>query len=359
VNNVPPLDAAALPDLSEDAPAGENLELDPDFDSLERAAQGRPETQYGDTINPAIPADWKATETIALGLLERTRDLRVMTHLAVARLHLSGVPGFAGVLAQIRHQLEQRWQQVHPRLDPEDDNDPTLRANALFRLQDPANVLRTLRDLPLASSPMTGVLTWRELAVFRGAAEPEPGREKPSEAFIRGAFQKTDPERLRVLRQAVEQAANEIAMIPMVFEANAGAGTGPNFSNLTQLLNEIRKDLERFEPVPIETALPFEEAIGRADLTEPAVVQETAPRTQPLRAGLTVRSIAAISSREDALHVLELASAYFRASEPSSPVPMLIDRARRLAAMDFMDILRDLAPDGLGQAQIVAGPVTE
>ena len=44
---------------------------------------------------------------------------------------------------------------------------------------------------------------------------------------------------------------------------------------------------------------------------------------------------------------LNRASAYFRTNEPSSPLPMLIDRARRLSEMGFMDILRDLAPDGL------------
>ena len=38
---------------------------------------------------------------------------------------------------------------------------------------------------------------------------------------------------------------------------------------------------------------------------------------------------------------------------------MLIDRSRRLAGMDFMAILQDLAPDGIGQAQVVAGPQSE
>ena len=48
----------------------ENLELDPDFGALERAAQGKPETQYGNTIEPAIPPDWKETATLAVGLLQ-------------------------------------------------------------------------------------------------------------------------------------------------------------------------------------------------------------------------------------------------------------------------------------------------
>jgi len=355
-----PLDSTPLPDLSDSAPAGENLELDPDFGALERAAQGKPETQYGDTINPATPPDWKETQALATTLLDRTRDLRVLTHLAVARLHLAGLPGFAEVLTQIRDQLENRWEQVHPQLDPEDDNDPTLRANALFRLQDPANVLRPLRDLPLANTPMTGPVSWRDIAVFGGHIEPEPGREKMTEAFIRGAFSKTNPERFALLQEAVDVALREVKAIPAAFDTNAGSATGPDFTNLQKLLAEIQRDLKRFEPAadaPEETfAEPAEETGGdEGELAaSPGMVRAAAPR-----GAVSIRALTAVTNREDALHLLELVSTYFRTNEPSSPLPMLIDRSRRLAGMDFMAILQDLAPDGIGQAQVVAGPQPE
>jgi type VI secretion system protein ImpA len=336
-----------LPDLSDDSPAGENLELDPDFDALERAARGRPETQYGDAINPAIAPDWAETETIAERLLQRTRDLRVMTHLAVARLHLSGMPGFAEVLSQIRYQLENRWQQVHPQLDPEDGNDTTLRSNALFRLQDPGNVLRTLRDLPLAVSPRTGPITWRDVAVFNGQMEPDAGREKPTEAFIRGGFQDTNPERLATLSDAVDVAVHEVAAIPAAFEAHGGSGTGPNLTDLARLLTGIQTTMHRFRVV---TADEPEEVLPERPPQSPQSAA-AAPRGSPIG----VRSIPVIDTREDALYCMELASAYFRTHEPSSPIPMLIGRAARLASMEFLDILRDLAPDGLAQAQTVTG----
>jgi type VI secretion system protein ImpA len=348
-----------LPDLSDEAPAGENLELDVEFGALERAAQGRPETQYGDTINPATPPDWGETEAIALRLLERTRDLRVMTHLAVARLHLTGLAGYAEMLAQIRYQLENRWQQVHPQLDPEDNNDTTLRSNALFRLQDPANVLRALRDLPLATSQKTGPISWRDVAVFNGQLEPEAGRDKPTEAFIRGGFQETDQERLKTLRDATDQAVREAAAISAVFEMQAGAGTGPDFTGLAKLLGEIRNILQRFEVVAVE--LPPEAAEELPEPEPPTATVGASPAVRPAtsRGPIDVRSITAVSTRDNALYCLQLASAYFRSHEPSSPIPMLIDRAQRLATMEFLDIVRDLAPDGLAQARIVAGPSTE
>ena len=348
-----------LSDVSDAAPAGENLELDPDFGALERASRGKPEQQYGDTIIPAEPADWKQAESLAVALQERTRDLRVMTHLAIARLNLYGIPGFAEVLSQIRLQIENRWDHVHPQLDPEDDNDPTLRANALFRLQDPANVLRPMRDLPLATSPQTGPIRYRDIAIFRGTIDPEGGREKPPESLIRGAFARTNPERLQLLRDSVDLAVVEVGRLPNVFDAHAGSGNAPDFTNLRKVLLDIQKELKVFEvavdaPADAEPdAEPQAGPGGAAGYTETA---SQAGRSAGARGGLSIRSISSVSNRDDALYLLELASSYFRSSEPSSPLPMLIDRARRLSTMDFMDILRDLAPDGVTQAQIVTGP---
>ena len=90
------------------------------------------------------------------------------------------------------------------------------------------------------------------------------------------------------------------------------------------------------------------------------MVQEAVVERQPSPRGPAgVELIGPISTREDALYLLELVSTYFRSNEPSSPVPMLIDRAQRLARMEFLDILRDLAPEGLSQAETVAGPRPE
>ena len=338
MTSVPPI---TLADLPPDALAGPNLELDAQFGALERAARGRPETQFGSTVEPATPPDWAEAASLALALLGQTRDLRVLAHLAVARLHLAGVPGFAGVLAAIRAQLEGNWDAVHPQLDPEDDFDPMQRANALLRLQDPAGVLRPLRDMPLASPPRDRTVSWRDIAVLGGVVEAEPGRERLSEAAIQGAFRATDRDRLAALRDAVDAALSDLAAIPAVFDARAGHGSGPDFKELSRLFRDLQRDLRRFEPSA-------EEAMS-----------EDAGAAPPLRGGATVQSVVALSSRDEALHALSLAAAYFRANEPSSPLPLLIDRAIRLAGMEFLDILRDLAPDGLPQASIVAGTATE
>ena len=65
--------------------------------------------------------------------------------------------------------------------------------------------------------------------------------------------------------------------------------------------------------------------------------------------------MSAPTNRADALRLLDLVIEFYERFEPSSPLPLLIGRARRLADLSFMDILRDMAPEGLSQAERIAG----
>jgi type VI secretion system protein ImpA len=58
----------------------------------------------------------------------------------------------------------------------------------------------------------------------------------------------------------------------------------------------------------------------------------------------TARRIEA-RSRPDALALLEQVGIFYRAMEPSSPIPLLTSRARDLAQRDFLSLLKDLLPD--------------
>lgn len=51
-----------------------------------------------------------------------------------------------------------------------------------------------------------------------------------------------------------------------------------------------------------------------------------------------------VGTRSQAIALLDQVQRFFRQSEPSSPIPMLCDRARALAERDFMAVLRDVLP---------------
>src|SRR5581483_7750358 len=66
-----------------------------------------------------------------------------------------------------------------------------------------------------------------------------------------------------------------------------------------------------------------------------------------------------ISSREDVIRMLDKISAYYAKYEPSSPVPLFMERCKRLVTMNFLDIVRDLVPDAMTQVNVLRGPVAE
>ena len=75
---------------------------------------------------------------------------------------------------------------------------------------------------------------------------------------------------------------------------------------------------------------------------------------------MSIATMGPPTNRADALRLLDLVIEFYERSEPSSPLPLLIARARRLADKGFLDILRDMAPDGVSQAERIAGtPSTE
>ncbi len=53
--------------------------------------------------------------------------------------------------------------------------------------------------------------------------------------------------------------------------------------------------------------------------------------------------------------MLDKLCAYYAQHEPSSPVPLLLQRAARLVDKSFTELLQDLAPEGLGQLAQISG----
>ncbi|MDQ6640844.1 MAG: type VI secretion system protein TssA, partial [Pseudomonadota bacterium] len=70
------------------------------------------------------------------------------------------------------------------------------------------------------------------------------------------------------------------------------------------------------------------------------------------------RAAGAIASRDDVFRALDRACEWIERNEPSNPAPLLIRRAQRLMSKNFIDIIRDLAPDGLSQVERIAGTGT-
>jgi type VI secretion system protein ImpA len=66
-----------------------------------------------------------------------------------------------------------------------------------------------------------------------------------------------------------------------------------------------------------------------------------------------------IKSREDVVRILDRLCDYLNRHEPSSPVPLLLKGAKRLMSKSFIEVIRDLGPEGLAQIERISGTTDE
>jgi type VI secretion system protein ImpA len=326
---------APIDDLS---PSGPDLEYDPDFLALELAAAGRPERQSGDARLPAQDPDWKAVQELGEGLLARSKDLRVAVQLARAGAAIDGLPGLLQGWRLVRGLLETFWADVHPRLDPDDDDDPTMRLNAVAALAHPDLGGRALRYATWLHVKGARLTVRQALAGLGLSAALPDGQPSPDEidGMVRAAAETG-------AGNVAREALVELRAIAAVIERELGASNVPDFSEPRRLLGPLA---ERFDQVAAvaDPADDVSDAPGRGDPHAPAQVAAGAGGVP-----------GAIRSREDALRALDRVCEYLERAEPANPASLLIRRAQRMVNMGFLDIMQELAPEAVGTVSHILG----
>lgn len=321
------------------------MEYDPVFGEMERSAQGTPEHTIGDAVVSGAPPDWRAVRNQATDLLGRSKDLRVAVYLARALANTDGLAGLSEGLALLRGLLERYWDTVHPQLDPDDNNDPTFRVNTITTLCDPEATLGVLRAAPLVSSRVMGRFGLHDIAIARGELQPPADSEAspPDMTTIEAAFMDADVEEVQATADAITRSLGDLSGIDALLMDRIGSGQAPDLGALETLLKEAQ-------------------SIVSEQLARRGVGGDEVPATAGGEGGEAMANAAEgpavsgqIRSRDDAARMMDKIADYFKRHEPSSPVPLLMQRAKRLATMDFLEILEDVAPDGLKQAKNIGG----
>jgi type VI secretion system protein ImpA len=316
--------------ISADAPCGENLEdtqLLASFDTYRLFGQTTP-------FDPA--PDWRDIKDSSLKALEKSRDFRLLAHLAAAVLRTDGMVPFFATLKVSAQWLETYWAQVHPLID----EDAILRKNALNSFADRMAIVDGLRRLPLVSNRQLGSFSLRDIDIATGQqALAEGETDKPDESQINAAFAAAPVEDLQQLLKDVGEAIAALQSMDGKMRNEGGSQAAPSFDPLLSVLAQIERLMRQ------RLALRPEASGAQLDAAE----------SQRDANGVQTVAVGAIKSRQDAIRALDAVSQYFRQNEPSSPIPLFIERAKRLVAKDFLEVLADIAPDALSQAKMAGG----
>ena len=311
--------------------------------ALEIAARPGQERQAGSEILDAEDPDFQDVARKALAVMERSHDLRAGCHLAGAMLFTDGLPGFAQATSYIRGCLEQHWDTCHPVLDAEDDDDPTMRINALQALGAPDPVQRALRTTPLTESRAFGRVRLRDVLVAQGQVTlPEGEAPAFDAASIEAAFKDTDDTTLANILEAARTAQDDLVTIERIF-AERTPGQGPQLSEAIKLLRQIVQHVGAATGADAESDADAADAAGETEAAEPS-------GPAPARG-----APGQITSQADVLRTIDALMAYYRKVEPSSPVPILLQRAKRLVGVDFMSVMKDMAPAAVDNVRMIGG----
>lgn len=332
-----------LSPVSEASPTGDDLEYDADFMALDRAATTKGERAIGDAVKAAEEPEWDRVAVLALGLLRRSKDLRVAVHLGTAWTRIHGVPGWSRGIALIRGFLEGYWDGVHPQLDSDDDNDPTARVNAVVPIGDPLGVLNYFRTTPFVQSPRVGRFSLRDLRIANGSLKlGDDATGQPTLTDIEACCMDCPEDQLLQVAQAVSETLEHAKAIDAIFNAQVGTA-GPELKPLVSDMLELKKFLDA------QVAKRMPQAVDASDDGD-----ANSPTTGGSSTGVAADT-GRISTPQDVLRRIEELCEYYAKNEPSSPVPLLLRRAQRLVGMNFLDLLKDLAPGGISELRTISG----
>ncbi len=368
---------ALLVEISPDAPCGEDISYDVAFLELERLAQGKAETQVGDYVQESEEPDWKQVYKLSLELLGRSRDLRLILYLTASSLRLTGLSSFRDGLALLRGVVEGYWDHLFPQLDPEDDNDPLERINILSALsppssamsdQDPMKFLAQLMEVPLCAPADARLprVSLRHMLMASGDI-PVPESEAsavPSVQLIDAAFEQTDIEKLQATDQVLRACIDHLGALDTLLIDRVGPAAAPNFSRLEHLLQQMQSKTAMYmanrgygsDSPPTKQNQPDPQSEpGEKGAILSAPQAETGNRAVSSEDGSRRVLSGEVTSNQDVLKALDMIIHHYEQREPSSPVPLLIKRAKRLVGKSFVDIIRDISPDAISQVQMVSG----
>jgi type VI secretion system protein ImpA len=316
----------------ESAPCGPDLEYDNAFLELTQAAQGKPESQF----EAAVPADWRDVKRRCERLFEVSRDLRVAVLWLRAQLRLEGVSSLAASLRLLTGLMDGFWEGLHPQPDP-DDGDLYARANVLALLVDPDSVLADLRDANIVSLRGVGEVKVRAVEIAMGTIAARDDETAWSRTQVEQLFADAVAQGIS-LPTDIAEVQSQLASLTALLGERMSNADAPDLKPLRQTLSTIAM------------LMPQVGAVGGD------VADDAASADAPAAAGGGGQALSGrINSRAEALRAIEMVCDYLERAEPTNPAQLLLRRAGRLLNHNFLQLMKELAPDALSEVARIMG----
>lgn len=314
-----------LTPISDDDPTGPDLDSDPEMVEIRTAF----ESGFSDDADDASPVNWKSIADRAEALLARSKDIWIVVYMMRAAANADRLSTVLLGSQVLQGLIEQYWEKVHPDLEEWGINARITPIASLGTLREFVN---PLKKLTLLAHPRLGSYSGADFVRLErgGDSEDDFGQFK-------AALNDADREELDAALAAFEGIENALRQVDRTFMFNAD-GDGPNLQNAYDAIGEIRS------AVAFHLGGAPSSAAAVDDAGDDSGYEETSSSGGGTFGGR-------IEKREDVLRALDAIADYYRRKEPSSPVPVVLKRAREWVTLDFLTILQDIVPNGMDDAR--------
>jgi type VI secretion system protein ImpA len=320
----------------------------PLYDALTALRSAR---QRDEAADPAFPADWVAVENLCSAILtNHSKDMEAAAGLTEALVHNHGFAGLAAGGKVVAGLTEQFWSGLFPAPEEDETNvsAEAARLQPLIHLvDDQGRLLPAVRRVILFTLDDGCAFSYSDcLAAKAWTALRPDDRAK----------------RLAAMTQD-ERAARENAAGTRLWDTVQLAFSGNRNGVLAETRREVAAALEAWRGVAAavleragegrfscQAVLDLLEDVSRT-MTQlapeaAAAHEDTAAEAIPTQPGSSVGlAVQALASREDALRQLAEITAFFRRTEPYSPVAYTLEEAVRRARLAWPEWLAEIVPD--------------
>ncbi|EFJ8922803.1 type VI secretion system protein TssA [Escherichia coli] len=347
-------DTLLLPVIGE-SPAGENIEYDLVYSEIREARQNDPDymSQGEWAVSEPRRADWRKVRKLCeVTLRNKSKDLQISCWYVESLTHLYALEGMYCGLEYLAKFISQYWTTCWPSTEEGQE----IRYSKLVRLDmDLSNYLKTY---PLLEDKEITLSEWyKALAFEHSASLSEKGKEKFIESegnhSVESFNKSVGKYNTRKINEQFLQffdLPDKIDEIESFYFFHTHEDIHHIFVKTRHTISEITELLSRFLPQDVQdnnTVSSLSIDPGSRETTKVLTPAEQ----QEFYASLT-SSIDKEMSREKAIEQLEEIAIFFRQSEPTSPVPYLLERAVRWSKMTMSEWLEELLKDNDSVEQI-------
>lgn len=325
-------------------PAGSDASFSDQFDRIREARRADdPGLAQGEWQTELKVADWREAQGLAEDILLRTsKDLQAAVWLGEAAIARHGLEGARDAFDLLNGLLDRYWDGLYPRADDGDVEERASKLAWFATYGSRALQAMTLNDDAQAALTLAGWLDSREVDNL-GRQNAEAYQAALDEGRINGEtydsrIQSTSDATIRERVDMVQAARDAFAR----FSAKADERLGREAPNLAAIDDALKKIQQVYAKVA--AAKGFGAAVAADDAV--AGGGDVAAHAGGGGGGASLDlGAGSLASKDAALRALNDIAAFFRRTEPHSPVAYLLERAVYWANMPLEQFLAEIIRD--------------